>query len=119
MSLWDRLLGLFSSSESSQDDDSDEAFYLYIRCDRCNDLVAVRINRRNDLSQEFHPSTGEVTGYRVQKGIVDQRCFRPIHVSMLFDPGQRELNRDIDGAEFLTRQQYQEAKAEQVTEDSP
>ena len=118
MSLWDRLRGLFASSESSQDDDSDEAFYLYIRCDRCHDLVAVRINRRNDLSQEFNPSSGVVTGYRVQKGVVDQRCFRPINVSLMFDPSQRELSRDIAGGEYLTREQYQEAKAAKTTEDN-
>lgn len=118
MSLWDRLRGFFASSESSQDDDSDEAFYLYIRCERCKDLVSVRINRRNDLSQEFNQSTGAVTGYRVQKGIVDQRCFRPISVSIMFDPGQREVSRDIAGGEFLSRTDFLEAKAAQVTEDN-
>lgn len=115
MSLWDRLRGLFGSA--SQDDDSDddgEAFYLYIACDRCSDLVAVRVNRRNDLSQQFNPSTGAVTSYLYQKGIVDQRCFRPIHVTLRFDSAQREEMRDIAGGRFLSRDEYRAAVAERA-----
>ena len=113
MSLWDRVRGLFGSSGGSRDEEDDdaEAFYLYVACDRCNDLVAVRVNRRNDLSQEFNPSTGAVTSYRYQKGIVDQRCFRPIHVTITFDSSQREEMRDIAGGRFLTREEYRAARA--------
>ncbi|MFN0072334.1 MAG: hypothetical protein ACKVVP_12695 [Chloroflexota bacterium] len=119
MSLWDRLRGLFTASSDDRDDDDDgEAFYLYIACDRCNDLVSVRVNRRNDLSQEFNPSTGAVSSYRYQKGIVDQRCFRPIHVSITFDSSQREEMRDIAGGHFITREEFRagqtaEAKVEE------
>lgn len=112
MSLWDRLKGMFGASGGDSDDDDDgEAFYLYIACDRCNDIVAVRVNRRNDLSQEFNPSTGAVTSYRYQKGIVDQKCFRPIHVTITFDSNQREEMRDIAGGRFLSREEYRAAQA--------
>jgi hypothetical protein len=110
VSLWDRLKGMFGSSGDDRNDDDDgEAFYLYIACDRCNDIVAIRVNRRNDLSQEFNSSTGVVTSYRYQKGIVDQKCFRPIHVTITFDSNQREEMRDIAGGRFLTREEYRAA----------
>jgi hypothetical protein len=110
--LWDRLKGLFGSSDGNRDDDDDgEAFYLYIECERCKDTVAVRVNRRNELSQEFNPSTGTVTSFRYQKGIVDQRCFRPIHVTLTFDSNQREEMRDIAGGRFLSREEYRAAQA--------
>jgi hypothetical protein len=111
VSLWDRVKGMFGSSDKDPEDDDGEAFYLYIECDRCNDLVSVRVNRRNDLSQEFNPSTGAVTSFRYQKGIVDQRCFRPIHVTLTFDSNQREEMRDIAGGRFITREEFRAAQA--------
>jgi hypothetical protein len=112
VSLWDRLRGIFTSSSDAEDSDDDgEAFHLYIQCERCNDIVSVRVNRRNDLSQEFNPSSGAVTSYRYQKGIVDQRCFRPIHVTMTFDSNQREELRDIAGGRFLSREEFRAAQS--------
>lgn len=112
VSLWDRLKGMFGSSGESRDDEDDgEAFYLYIECERCKDLVSVRVNRRNDLSQEFNQSSGAVTSYRYQKGIVDQKCFRPIHVTITFDSSQREEMRDIAGGRFLTREEFRAAQS--------
>jgi hypothetical protein len=111
VSLWDRLKGMFGSSAGDGDDDDGEAFHIYIACERCSDTVAVRVNRRNDLSQEFNPSTGAVTSYRYQKGIVDQKCFRPIQVTIIFDSSQREEMRDITGGRFITRDEYRAAQA--------
>lgn len=111
MSLFDKLRGLFSSGSSGQSDDDGEAFHVYVACERCEDVVAVRINRRYDLAQEFDPNSGVIRGYKVQKGVVDQRCYRPIQVTIAFDGTQREEWRDISGGRFLTREEYEAARA--------
>lgn len=110
MSLWDKVRGWFTSSGSGDEEDG-SAFYLYIACERCTDLVAVRINRQSDLAQRFDTTTQSVSGYELHKGVVDQRCFRPIQVVMTFDAGQRELSREISGGRFLTREEFEAARA--------
>jgi len=74
-------------------------------------VVRVRINMANDLQQEFAEGEG-VSGYSLRKGVVDVKCFRPIEVNMSFDNRRRELSRGIEGGEFITREEFEEARAQ-------
>jgi len=109
--LWDKLKealggGRGAGGGSSSDRD---ALYFYVRCDRCGDVVRVRVNTANELQQEFAESDG-VAGYSLRKMVVDAKCFRPIAVSMQFDGRRRELSREIEGGQFITVEEYEAAK---------
>jgi hypothetical protein len=103
MSLWTRLKASFSPGRASS---KDEGIYFYVRCDRCGDRVRVRLNPGTELQQDFAES-GAAAGYSVCKMVVDQRCFRPIEVTMRFDAGRRELSREVEGGAFLTREEFE------------
>ncbi len=108
MGLLDALKSIFAGGGSNGDRG---ALYLYVRCGRCGDVVRVRINTANDLQQEFGNGDG-VTGYSLRKGVVDAKCFRPIEVTMKFDGRRREIAREIEGGEFVGREQFEAAQGD-------
>jgi hypothetical protein len=102
--LWGKLKR--AAAGGTRTDAGDDGIYFYIRCDRCQDRVRVRLNPASELQQEFGAS-GDESGYSVRKMVVDQRCFRPIEVKMEFDAHRRERSRHIDGGTFLTREEFE------------
>jgi hypothetical protein len=103
MPVWERLKKVFGSQPAGGKDDG---IYFYVRCDRCQEKVRVRLNPHSELQQEFGDS-GQDSGYSVRKMVVGQRCFRPIEVRMRFDASRREQSREIEGGTFLTHDEYE------------
>ncbi|HMO60411.1 MAG TPA: hypothetical protein PKA05_03245 [Roseiflexaceae bacterium] len=96
------LRTLFSGGHTPGDD----AIHLYVRCDRCQSLVHVRIDPRNDLAVEYDDGD-DPAGYRLVKEIMDSRCFRLMRAEISYDRGKRELARSLDGGTFITREEYE------------
>lgn len=84
---------------------ADNALHLYVRCSRCGTPVHVRIDTRNDLMAEYGDDL--VEGYRLIKEIMDAKCFRLMRAEISFDQNRRELQRSIEGGEFITREEYE------------
>ena len=110
--LWDKLKEALGGGSAAGGGSSDrDGLYFYVRCDRCGDVVRVRVNTANELQQEFAESDG-VAGYSLRKVVVDAKCFRPIEVSMRFDGRRREQSREIEGGRFITAEEYAAERAE-------
>lgn len=83
----------------------DGAIHLYVRCNRCNAPVHVRVDPRNDLTIEYGDDENP-SGYRLIKEIMDSRCFRLMRAEITYDPAKREISREIEGGTFVTREEY-------------
>ncbi len=83
----------------------DNALHLYVRCARCGAVVHVRVHLYNDLAADYDEAES-VSGYRLRKEIMDSRCFRLIYAEIRFDRNRRELERTIEGGEFITAEEY-------------
>ena len=90
------------------------AMFLYVRCTRCRDVVQVRVNMANEPAQEYDEGGDKVTGYTLNKTIVDSTCFRPIPVTIRFDARRREQEREIEGGEFVGQEEFEAARAERA-----
>ncbi len=90
------------------------AMFLYVRCNRCRDVVRVRVNMANEPAQEFDEGGDKVIGYTLNKTIVDSKCFRPIPVTIRFDARRREQGREIEGGEFVGQEEYDAVRAERA-----
>jgi hypothetical protein len=89
----------------------DTALWIYVRCQRCGEAIRIRADRRYDLVSEMR-DPGEVgPAYTVHKDIVGARCFQRIAVQLAFDPRLQLVEREIQGGQFLTEQEYQAATA--------
>jgi hypothetical protein len=79
--------------------------HLYVRCQRCGAPVHVRVHLYNDLAVEYDENEN-VSGYRLHKEMMDSRCFRLIYADVRFDRNRRELERSIEGGEFVSEEEY-------------
>ena len=91
---------------------SDGAIHLYVRCDRCGAPVHVRVDPRNDLVIEYGDDE-EAAGYRLFKEIMDSRCFRLMRAEIAYDRARREIDRQLEGGQFITEEEYDRLVAQQ------
>ena len=89
----------------------DNAIHLYVRCNRCSAPVHVRVDPRNDLVIEYGEED-DAASYRLIKEIMDSRCFRLMRADIQYDRGRREINRQIEGGTFISKEEYDQLIAE-------
>ena len=127
MGLMDTLksiLGLGGGADAS----ADRGLYRYVRCNRCKDVVRVRINMANEvseLSDEPEEDSGEIAAtnpaarYAVSKGVVDSKCFRPMRLTILFDGRKQELESSVQGGEVVDEAGWEAARASRQGSGAP
>jgi hypothetical protein len=110
------ILGLGGGAGQSVD----RGVYRYVRCNRCQDVVRVRINMANDVSEvSDEPDEDAIVRapanrnarYAVTKGVVDSKCFRPMRLTILFDGRRKELESTVDGGEVVDEAAWQAVRA--------
>ena len=83
------------------------ALRVRVRCTRCGEVIAVRVDKANDLECEFAEEEGpsEVprhpTGYTLRKELVGRGCQNLVHFEMGFDDHRRVTGHRIEGGEFV------------------
>jgi hypothetical protein len=88
-------------------DSDDGGMYYYVRCTKCAEAIRVRVDRGNDLAQEFEDGGDHPSGYVATKGVVGKKCFRTMSLTIKYDRGRREVSRSLDGAEFITKEEFE------------
>ena|SRR5258706_2143368 len=81
----------------------DIGIYYYMRCNRCGEVIRVRLNPMNDLS---HSEDGK--GYFAHKVIVGQRCYNRIEADFEFDSNRKLSDKNITGGTLVDQAAYDE-----------
>ncbi len=103
MSFLDKIAAALSPQGTSEG----EAFWVYVRCDKCGEVLKTRVDLRNDLSPKYS-SEGRVASYSSRKVLIgSQRCFEPIEVELTFDAQRQVVSREIAGGQFIGREEYE------------
>jgi len=107
-----RLAALFSGGGSGGSDDY--TTYVYVRCKYCGEPVAIRVDRRNDLSPEWEGGGSDQPDYYTSRKVFVGRgsCYRPIEVEMRFDRQRRLESQTATGGDILTEAEYLLARDE-------
>lgn len=86
---------------------SSPSLYIYVRCKRCGEAIATRVNLYNEPSIEYDDS-GRPTGYHVRKVLVGgtRRCYQPVEVHLTFDSKHGLVDREVSGGEFITAEEF-------------
>lgn len=100
MTWWKRLFGGNTQSAAREQ-------YLYVQCQRCHTVLAVRIDLYNDVSAEYDDASGQEY-YILRKDIVDARCFQRMHAEIQYDQYRREQKRSLHGGTFVDVATYQQ-----------
>jgi hypothetical protein len=89
------LKNLFGSGGSAKSDK--RYFVFHVKCRRCGEVIAGRVDLDNDLSLN---DAGD--GYIVRKGLVGaNRCFQQIEVELNFDSARQLTEKTITGGELV------------------
>jgi hypothetical protein len=102
MGLFKKIASLFGGG------DDGNVHWEYVRCSRCGEKIAVRVDLRNELTPQWDEGEG---AYYTRKGVVgsgESRCFQMIELDLYFSAERRPLSRYITGGEFITRDEYEE-----------
>jgi len=111
MGLLKKLAALFGSGGAAGVHDN--AYWVYVRCNRCGEVIATRINLANDLSVEYGEDE-RPSGYYVRKLLVGtgaRRCYQQVEVEIRFDASKRPVTQTAHGGTIITREEY-EAEAD-------
>lgn len=73
---------------------ADRGVYFCTRCGTCGRVLRVRLDPDIDLN-----AVGD--GYELRKRLVDDRCFRPYFLEVVFDKKRRVLNATVEGGTLI------------------
>jgi hypothetical protein len=99
---------------------ADRGVYRFVRCSRCKDVVRVRINMANEVSEVSDEvidddgslaPTNPAARYTVTKGVVDSKCFRPMRLTVYFDGRKHEIESFVEGGEVVDEAAWEAARA--------
>ena len=100
MKLLQRLRGRSGGKRQPRDPDG---IYLYVRCGKCGQKLRVRADRKFDLRRDLDEG-----GYVLRKEMMDGNCFSLMYATVRFDDSKRIVSREIEGGEFITREEFEE-----------
>jgi hypothetical protein len=102
MNFLKRLFGGGESAGGRQAGDS-KGIYFYIRSNRCDEVIQLRLDRANDLSiQDYSPLT-----YYTRKLVVGTKCFDRMEAEFTFDSNRQLIDKSVQGGEFVEYEDYQ------------
>ena len=80
----------------------DDALWLYAQCNRCSAVLAVRIDRRNEVSVDY-----ESGGYVLHKEMMDSKCFQLMRAEIHYNANMQVTSQVIENGKFITREEYE------------
>lgn len=92
----DFLRNLFSGGQPK-----DDAYVVYVRPKMCKKILEVRVDLKNQLSQE-----DDGNGYWVRKVVNNPYCPFEAEVKLYFDKNKKETAREIENGEFVSEADY-------------
>lgn len=80
----------------------DIGLYYYAQCHRCQEVIRVRINPMNDLSQK-----DDGHGYFARKVVVGQRCYNRVEIEFEYDPNRNLIGNEVSGGKLVDKAAYE------------
>lgn len=112
MGFWDRLKQFWGgrrTGRASGEEDT-RGLWFYFRCRKCGSVVAVRVDRLNDLNREEGPGA-----FLLRKDVMDSKCFQLMTADIWLDENYNVVTSEVRGGELISREEYEAARAEQGT----
>ena len=101
MSFLKKLGALFSAPASDN-----RSLWLYVKCDKCGEILKGRVDLYNDLSIQYEDS-GRQSSYYCRKVFVgSNRCYQPIEVELSFDKKRQLLGEEIRGGKIASEEEF-------------
>lgn len=100
MGFWQKINNLFTARPPSGTA-KDDGYYFQVRCNRCGEVINVRVNIYNDLSVEYD-ERGNPDNYYCRKVVMgENRCYQQIEVGLKFNASRKLVSKTITGGKFV------------------
>lgn len=74
--------------------DVGEAIVVQLMCDRCQEVLSVRLRKSSDIQRNYDDSGPE---FFVRKTVVGQKCFSRIELELEMDAKYRPITVEVQG----------------------
>lgn len=99
MNLLKRLSKLLSGPSAPA---GDVGLYYYVQCNRCGEVIRVRINPMNDLS-----ANDDSSALFVRKVVVGTRCYNRIEVELTYNKDRKLIDSTVQGGKMVDEAAYE------------
>lgn len=98
MNIFKRLFGSTGSTASSgtKGAPGDRGIYFYVQPDGCEEVIRVRIDPMNDLSESDDGKT-----YHVRKLARGVKCFKGVELEFAFNANKQVIEKDVKGGKLV------------------
>ncbi len=98
MGFFKKLFGGGGSSKSSgsRGFGDDRGVYFFVQPTGCDEVIRVRVDPMNDLSESDEGGT-----FFVRKGVVGQKCFKPVNLELTFSAAKQLVATKIEGGVMI------------------
>jgi hypothetical protein len=102
MNFLKNLFGGGGSSSSGDTAYDRDGIYVYVQPNGCDEVIRVRVNRMNDLSET--DDGGTYFAHKVARGV---KCRQNVELDLYFDGQRRIADRSCTGGAFVEEKDYQ------------
>lgn len=103
MNFLKKLFGGGNSAGGSRSANDSSGMYFYVKLHRCGDIVRVRVDMNNELSQN-----DESDGYWVRKLVSNgnYKCTQS-ELTLYFDSSRKMTNTELQGGQLVGKDEYE------------
>lgn len=117
--LAEALQRLFEGGEGESLVCSARSFTLTVRCERCGEVIPVRVDRDHELQAMYAADAEEgdqPLEYVLRKELVGEDCQNLIRFTLRFNCDHGLLDSQIEGGEFIEKRARERAALEESAE---
>jgi len=101
MGFFKNLRALFSAPAMDN-----RSLWLYVKCDKCGEILKGRVDLYNDLSIQYEDSGRQSTYFCRKVFVGSNRCYQPIEVELSFDKNRQLLGDEIRGGKIASEEEF-------------
>jgi hypothetical protein len=109
MDFLKRILGIGGSGGGSGSSGDANGLYFYVQPNGCDEVIRVRVDKANDLSQD---DDGKLFVKKYARGT---KCRQGVDLTLYFDGSRKMVNSELSGGTLVNEAAYQAWQASQTT----
>jgi hypothetical protein len=100
------LSRLFKGRDRAAASGDPEGLHIYVRCDRCGEVIHVRANKRTDITQEYQDDSDRATPV-LHKEILGSKCQNLMYVHLTLDSSYNIVASDLERCTLVSQEAYE------------
>lgn len=109
MGFLEKLLNKLKGPSSSPGEESihvtKDAVWVYLKCDRCGEKLALRLRKSSEIQRE-EAGTQDYQMF-INKTVIGNECFNRMQLRLEFDGMYKVMNKRLQNGTFISKNEYE------------